>query len=261
MSLARLALRLATVEGLRPTASLTSNGPWPTIAQKYVLDSRVDPLNDVSPLEARPIVCVYTEHDEGTPGQKRGGPPFLATIDLTFELSVVVKVAKDGDPSQFVVACPETDDELEASLDLFEAQIKFALLCGPTGEIWRSICHRRIHSPRSVPHRTSEESVRLARRTMTWRVEVNEDQFDAAPSVAPTGIAIFPEPLKRLAEQLPALGYAMKLLNGLAGEPTAPVMPTAVPLETVAMAVAIANPAGVQPAQAQIAAEVDNLES
>lgn len=262
MSLARLALRLATVESLRPQAAMISNSGFPTLARKYVLDSRIDPIEDLSEREAQPIVCVYTEADEGMAGQKRGGPPYLATIDLVFELSVVVKVAKDGDPGNFIVACPETDDELEASLDLLEAQIRFALNYGPTGDIFRDICHRRIHNPRSAPHRTSEEGVRLAKRTMTWRVEVNEDQYDAAPAAQPTGLAIFPEPLKRLAEKLPPLGYAMKLLNGLAAEPTAPVMPVAVPLETVTMAIAVTNPTtGQQPDAPQIAAEVDNLES
>ena len=261
MSFSRLALRLSTIEALRPTSAVTTKGPFPTIAGMQVLDSSITPIEDFRENQAQSIIGVYTEHDDGQAGQKRGGPPFLLTIDLVFEVSMVVKIAKDGDPGQFDVMMPETDAELEASLDLVEAQIKVVLLYGPSGEIWRSVSHRRIHNPRSVPHRTSEEGVRLAKRTMTWKIEVNDDHYDPAPAATPTGLAILPEPLRRLAEQMPKLSYALKILNGIAAEPTAPVMPIAVPLETVTLSVSVANPTtGALPVAPQIAAEVDDLE-
>src|SRR6266704_771204 len=121
MSLARTALRLATLEALRPTASIASDGPWPTIARKAVFDSRID---------------------------------------------------------------------------LLEAQIRFACFYGPTGKLWRSVTHRKVTDPRSVPQRTSEEAVRLAMRRVTWRTEVLDDCFDPAPETAPVGLAIVPEPLR-----------------------------------------------------------------
>ena len=262
MSLARLALRLAAIEGLRPTAAVLARAGFPTIAGVHVLDSSLEPIEDLQPDLAQAIIGVYTEHDDGMAGQKRGGPPFLATIDLVFEISVVVKVASDGDPTIFVVADPETDAELEASLDLLEAQIKFVLLYAPAGQIWRNVSHNKVQAPRSVPHRSSEEGRRLAKRTMTWKVEVQESCFDPAPVIGPAGFDIFPEPLRSFAAALPAGSYALKILNGLAAEPTAPVMPIAVPLDTIVMSVAIADPAtGVLPAAPQIVAEVDNLEN
>lgn len=260
MSLARLALRLATIEALRPTAAVTAGTGFPTIAGKQVLDSELDPIGDLTPDQAQPVIAVYTEHDDGMAGQKRGGPPFLSTIDLVFEISVVVKVASGSDPTIFSVGNPETDPELEASLDFLEAQIKFTLLYSPVGQIWQTVAHNRVQVPRSVPHRTSEEGVRLAKRTMTWKVEVVDGCFDPAPLTKPTGFDIFPEPLRSLAQALPAGSYAIAILNGLAAEPTAPVMPVAVPLETVTMAVSVANPTtGTLPAAPQIEAEVDNL--
>jgi hypothetical protein len=262
MSLARLALRLATIEALRPTAAVLAGMGFPTIAGIQVLDSSVEPIEDLKPDQAQPIIGVYTEHDDGMAGQKRGGPPFLSTVDLVFEISVVVKVASGSDPTVFVVADPETDSELEASLDLLEAQIKFVLLYGPTGQIWQSIAHNKVHSPRSVPHRSSEEGRRLAKRTMTWRVEVQDYCFDPAPVVAPTGFDVFPEPLKSFANALPPGSYALTILNGLAAEPTAPVMPTATPLETAVLNVAIRDPANnTLPATPQITSEVDDLKS
>lgn len=261
MSLARLALRLATMEGLQPAGSLAADGPWPTLAGKYVFDSRIEPIEDLLPGEDRPIVCVYTEHDDGKAGQARGGPPFLLTVDLVFELSVIVKIASEGDPTTFVVGEPETDPELEASLDLLEAQIKFALLFGPTGEIWRHISKRRVHNPRSAAHRTSEEGVRLARRTVTWKVEVNDDCFDPVPTAVPTGNEILPHPLRYLASVLPANSHGAKIIAGLIAEPTAPVMPVATPLESVTLNVSVVNPStDLPPSAPNIVGEVDNLQ-
>lgn len=260
MSLSRLALRLATIEALRPTAAVLGeeDATFPTIAGTQVLDSRLDPIEDFAPATKQPIIAVYTEHDDGKAEQMRGGPTFVSTIDLVFEMSVVVKVAADGAPGQFVVADPETDAELESALDLLEAQIRFILFFGPTGQIWRNVSHRKVHNPRSVPHRSSEEGVRLAKRTMTWKVEVVDDCFDPAPLTTPTGFDVFPEPLRSLAKALPTGSYALAILNGLAAEPTAPVMPVATPLETAVLNVAIRDPAtGTLPAEPQIVGEVD----
>lgn len=262
MSLARLALRLATIEALRPTSSIAGNGPWPTLAGIRVFDSRLDPiedLGDLGPGEDCPVVCVYTNEDEGKAAQARGGPPFFDTVDLEFEISIVVKVPSDADPTVYVVGEPLTDPELEASLDFLEAQIRFVLLYGPTGEIWRHISKSRVHAPHSAPHRSSEEGARLAKRTMKWRVEIRDDCWDPAPATTPTGNAVLPNPLQWLAGQLASGSYGAKIIAGLAAEPTAPVMPLAVPLDTVTLTETVVAPGGVSPAP--IVAEVDNLNS
>lgn len=260
MSLARLALRLATVDALAPAALLTSNGPWPTLAGKHVYDSRIDPIEDLKPDAPQLAVAVYTEYDKGKGGQARGGPPFLQTVDLTFEISVIVKVASEADPAVFVVGEPETDAELEASIDLLEAQIRFALLYAPAGETWRQITKSRVHDPGSLPHRTSEEGARLAKRTVTWKVEVNDDCYDPAPAVTPAGAARLPFPLQYLATALAATSYGGKIIAGLTGEPTLPVMPNAVPLASVALNVAAYQPGATPPATPNIVGEVDNLD-
>ncbi len=263
MSLSRLALRLATIEALAPTALvLGGEGTWPTVAGKRVFDSRQPPIEDLNPQEAGPVVCVYTDDDDAKAGQSRGGPPFLTTIDLVFELSVPLAIANDADPNTFVLADPQTDPQLEAGLDFLGAQIAFGLLYAPAGKIWRDVCGQRVQNPRSTIHRTSEEGVRLARRTLTWRVEVNGDRFDPAPAAAPTGTMILPEPLRSVAAALPEGSYGTKIINGLIVEPTAPVMPVAVPLNTVGLDTA-AMPPGAVPAAGQtpnINGEVDGLQ-
>lgn len=250
-----------TVGGPEFEAQVTFAGVWPTLAGAHVYDTRIDPLDDLDPDTQQPIVCVYTDDTEGKAGQARGGPPFFDTIDLCFELSVVVKVPSDADPAVFVVADPETDAELEASLDLLEAQIRFALLFGPSGEIWRLISKRRVHTPHSTPHRSSEEGLRLARRIIKWSVEVHDDCWDPAPVMAPTGNAVLPFPLQFIATKLAASTYGAKIIAGLVAEPTMPVMPIATPLDTVRLNESVKSPTGVAPAAPNIVAEVDNLEN
>jgi len=259
MSLARLALRLATIEALRPTAAVRIKNNFPTIAGTHVLDSRIDPIDDFRADEARPIIAVYTENDSAIAGQKRGGAPYFLTVDLCFELSVVVKIAREADPSVFDVMLPQTDAELEASLDLMAAQIGFVLNYGPTGLIWRNVSKSRIHEPHSMVHRTSEEGIRLANRTLTWKVEVNEDQYDFAPFSQATGFDLFPQPLRGFAEALPTDSYAYGVLKGLAAEPSFPGAPIATPLETVTLNVSAAAPDGTLPSAPNLLAEVDNL--
>jgi len=260
MSLSRLALRLATLEALRPTSSLASDGPWPTLAGKHVYDSRLAPLEDLSEDEARPIIVVYTDDDDGMSGQKRGGPPFLMTVDLCFEISVIAKVKGEADPAVYELAYPFTDPELETSLDLLGAQIFFALLYAPGGKIWRNVSASRVQGPKSVAYRSSEEAARIARRHMTWKVEVNGEHYDAAPASTPSGLQILPEPLRSVACALPANSYGAAIIAGLIEEPTFPGMPVPQPLQTVGLNVKAHLPGAPIPAEPNITGEVDNLQ-
>jgi hypothetical protein len=261
MSLARLQLRLNTLEALRPTSAITSNGPWPTAARNLVFDTRIDPLADLGPGENHPVICVYTDEDEGKAGQARGGPPFFNTVDLCFEISVVVLVQDEADPNVYVVGEPETDGELEGSVDILEAQIKFVLLesTSPMSIKWQKFTGRRVHSPHSAPHRTSEEGIRIAKRTIKWKVEIHDDCYDPAPLTQPIGNEILPAPLESFAALLAPNSYGAKIIAGLTREPTAPVMPLAVPLETVGLNVAAHPRHTPPPATPNIVGEVDNL--
>ena len=213
MSLSRTALRLATMEALAPSAAVLANtGPWPTLATKYVYDSAIDPIEDLQPTERRPIAVIYTEDDAGEGGQKAGGPPFKRIVDLVIELSVAVMLP-DGDV--FVAGLPITDGELESSLDLFEGQVLFALMIGPTGMLWRSLTARRVSETHSVPKRTGEEGIRLAMRTLRLKTQIPDDVYPAAPESAPVGNDALPEPLKTVIAALAAGSYGMPVMTPL----------------------------------------------
>ncbi len=99
MALYRTALRLATLESLRPTALLKTQGPWPTLAADRVFDSRLDPIEDLTKDQHKAVIVVYTEADLGYGSQKRGGPPFRREVDLIFEISQIASAPSEADPS------------------------------------------------------------------------------------------------------------------------------------------------------------------
>jgi hypothetical protein len=232
MALGRLALRLASIEALNPGAR-ADDDPLPTLAGNMIYDSAFDPIDDLDPRNAHPIVVVMTDDDDADAKGPGGyGPPFLSTVDLCFDVSVVVMHKEEG-AAEYEPACPQEDGELAASLDLLEAQLLFALFNGPSGKLWRKMTARRVLSYSSTPHFTGEERIRLARRTVKLKVQIADDAYDPAPLATPEGIARLPEPLRTVVAGLVENGYGAKLGAGLAG--LAPVMPLVAPLDRVTL--------------------------
>ncbi len=163
MALYRTALRLATLESLRPTALLKTQGPWPTLAADRVFDSRLDPLLDLTKDQHKAVIVVYTDEDLGYGSQHRGGPPFRREVDLIFEISQIASAPSEADPSVYIAGIPQTDAELEAELDRIETEIYFALLFASNGAtmnmaraggtprvetLWRALTGRMVTDPR-----------------------------------------------------------------------------------------------------------------
>lgn len=232
--LSRLALRLATLEALRPTAALAVPATLPTLAKQWVFDSRVAPIeSELAALkEGQPqhYIAVYTEDDNGNSGQRPGGPPFNHFVDLCFEIGAIV-AAKPLAGDDYIVGHPETDAELDAELDLLESQITFCLLWGPTGVLWRKLTGMVVTDIHSLPHRSGEERQRIAQRTVRWKTRISEDKFDPAPAAAPTGLDRLPEPLRGVLAALPGSSYGQAIAEQLGI--AAPVAPVAVPLQSV----------------------------
>jgi hypothetical protein len=240
MAFYRTALRLATIETLRPSPLLGSSGAcWPTLAEARVFDTRIDPIEDLKPEQHKAVIAVYTEAEIGYSGQKRGGPPFRREVDLIFEISQIVSAPSDADPNVYIAGVPWTDRELEAELDLIETQIYYALMFapGPTvklgsirATIWRALTGSMVTDPRSAPHRSSEEGGRIAMRTVTWKVQVPDDDFEqriGPPPADPEIIDRLPDPLRWVGKELIEIEPKYKsLLEGLAlGMPVAKALP------------------------------------
>lgn len=178
MSLNRTALRLATALAL----SNNFTAPYPTLAGGRVFDSRLDPIQGIKPEEQVPIIVIYTDDDDGEQlSDNNGGPPFRRMVDLVLWLSICQN-AKDGE-GNIVIGYTETDAELEAMLDLFEHQVRFAF--SNIGNKWSNLLRgtmlRRIKSWKS-DRLVAEGNIKLAARNVVVSVEIVDDDL---PTVVP----------------------------------------------------------------------------
>jgi len=232
--LAREFLRLTALEALRPSALLADGGPWPTLAGAYVSDSRVDPIDDLNGDERRPLIGVFTENTSLEKISQAGPQFYKGEVDLVFEISVVAtyRVADGDGGEQLIVDYADTDAAIETTLGMLEEQIYHALHFGPTGALFRRMCKLPFdqwHS--SIKHRSGEESIRLAARTIRARICMKESCYDPAPVAPPADFDRLPGLLKSIATQLGESTYLHELALGMAR--MAPVMPTRVNLNTV----------------------------
>lgn len=226
MTLARTALRLCAAATLKGETIAR-----PTIAGERVYDSRVSDFAPESSLgDAKPSVIVMTDGDEGDALSKQnGGPPFIRMIDLIIEMGMVQTV-KDG--PDYIVGYPDTDARHEASLDLLEFQIirRLAYDPAPMSVLFRKFtrirkhdCHRQV---------MDDSGVKIAARILTLTCEVNDDQVQIYNTAGdqPTGLAILPEPLRSVAQALPAGSPGLDICTVMAAT-LAPVI--APPLERI----------------------------
>jgi hypothetical protein len=239
MSFARTALRIAAMEALRPWACVPTSGPYPTSAGPYVFDSRLDPIDELQIAEQRPIAIIYTEEDASDPATMSGPELYLRCVDLAIEIAVPASATLGPDEAFIEIAT--TDSALEFKLDLLECQILHALQFGPTGKTFRAIAELPAKEIRSLPHRSSEQLIRLAFRTVTLKVRLRRSDLVASNLYAPAeGLEVYPEPLRTVLKALPVDHYAVRIANGL--QAAVPRMPLAHPLATTAMRVTMLPP-------------------
>jgi hypothetical protein len=254
--LARTFARLCALEACRPSALLgTDNPAWPTLAANYVFDSSIDPVDDMALDHRRPIIIVYTEDDD----QKKiaqGGPNFYAShINLVFEISVIQQAREGND---LIVGPVYSDTESEAQLDALEAQIFHSLHFGASGALFRKMTRLPFETWRSTVHRSSEEGLRIAMRTITGQIRLADTMTAPAPATAPTGLDRLPSALQPIAQALGGSTYLAAVVAGVAA--AAPTMPQAVPLNTVGITVDAKTPATPEGADSEIKASAANLQ-
>jgi hypothetical protein len=212
MTLVRTALRLAAVNALLDK----------TVAQNRVADSRIPALDLLKPADRKPFVVVTTEGDSGPGlGPQDGGAPYHRVIDLIFECSIATV---DADEQTYTIGMPETDDELEAELDLLEYQIQAALWSdlGPAAVLFRQVALRSAHYD-STRFKSDQSAAKLASRLLILSCQVRDDVTDAvyrvngglAIDVQPTGYDLLPAPLSAVAKALPAGSYGKAVCDAL----------------------------------------------
>lgn len=177
MSLASLAIRLATIRALKGR----------TFAGEKVFDSKIEPIDLVARQGNEFVIVVTTDDDEMdvTGRDLRAGDHKL---ELVIEVAATAKLtvtAGDGEESE-VISIPATDAGLEASLNLIGWQIARALSAGggEWGDLWRSMV-MRVHSVASRRGADDANGVRYAARQYIYRID---HIAEPEPGVPPTDI-------------------------------------------------------------------------
>jgi hypothetical protein len=246
MSFSRLALRLAAIEALCPTG-----GPYPTIAGRRVYDSRIDLVagdDDLSAIEANPLISVYTEDQHELPYGSAKYPAAENVVTLVLELMLAIRgevEIEHPDGSKETVGTldtPATDRQHEALLDLLEAQAVYLLNpknMAPTALVYSKVAWE-IHSVHSDPQRAADRAVRLAARTVKLHIKVKKEEWTPFPvSPAPTGLDRLPEPMRSVAYAMPAGSSAAALCATLADYAPQPANP--IPLDGINIAVSLGS--------------------
>lgn len=114
----RLVVRLAAISALNNYMQ----APYPTLAGDKIFDSRIEPVEDFKEDVLFPVCVIYTDYDRDhwDHHSMMSKDRFLT---ITFELLIAQVTEQDGG---FLVNHPNTDSELETSLDIFEIQIENA---------------------------------------------------------------------------------------------------------------------------------------
>ena len=171
MSIARLAVRLATVAALRGQ----------TLAGTSITDSAIPPIDTLAVDEPHPFVVVYTDDGEFAPvGRDLKGPG--GTFSLVLEIAAAGHM-QNGEE----IVVPMTDDGMEVVLDLLDRQIRVAL-SDPNNtwaEMWRELVHK-VSAVRSKRGASAAKGVRFAVR----QIEMNVHPI-ADPPYGPTATGIW----------------------------------------------------------------------
>lgn len=237
--LARLALRLAAIEALAPSA-LATTGPWPTPAGPRVYDSRQDVIDGLDQVESRPILIVYTEETESDPAGSGRSRPDSVIATLVVECMVAAKglveyEQPDGTTVEVgTLEAPIMDRRLEALIDNLEAivirRLQGRAVLDPAIGAFRKVA-TEIRSINSVPTRDASRTVRLAARTLSIKIKIPADEW-SEPSFSAqssTGLDLLPEPLRSVANALPVGSDARALCVAVAASisSVSPVAPLA----------------------------------
>lgn len=228
----RLLLRAATVLAL----TRGGDGPFPTMAGEAVFDSKLMPVADISAETHLPVILVYTDADKRRNKDTNAARTWERKLELVIEIAI--SSIKPGAQAEWA----ETDAELEATLDLFEAEVETALFdpTSPWSAHWRKLI-KSFESWESVPHRSAEQAARYAVRQIVIDVCVHTDCLPTPSTEAPqlpvttdeNGVhipgALLPIPYllpfeRETLATSPALESTRLLLSGASTQPIVPAL-------------------------------------
>ncbi|WP_376704688.1 hypothetical protein RQ479_08055 [Mesorhizobium sp. ISC25] len=210
MTIAAEITRLAAVESLCPTGAMLAGTALPTLARHRVFDSRRPSVDELDAGEEyTPVLSLFTRKSESP---RRGqGQGSVATNGRTI-LEVVAELAvsaRDEDGSPFTDAMIGSDPKARIVLSALCAQVRFVLIQGPTGTLFRQVV-MAVQSIDEEGFAVPELGLRWQRTTMLFDCQIPDDDF--------SGGAGLPQPAARIAALLPANSYAKATLDNMAAQ-------------------------------------------
>jgi len=166
----RVLLRLAAASA----ASNFFQEPYPTIAGPMIFDSKVEPIENFKVDIAYPTIVIYTDYDKNHVAHQ-DLPHTSRVMTVTFELLMAV-MELQGDPGgDYIMRTPQTDAELESSLDIMEHQL-FESLRAPNSaaNAFRTMAYgvENVVSRRGA---TTEGGTKIAARQVTYEAKVIQE--------------------------------------------------------------------------------------
>lgn len=176
MSLNRLMLRALAINALSPQPG---DGDQITFAGDRVFDSRLDPAQFSEDENEIPLVIVYTDEDmTQLVNRSTNTGPFARHVDLRIEIVIGSFDTVVQDDDKFAAfGVPTTDGELEAKLDMFEQQVRWALYGWPTRRATNAFREYVVAFADIMSHVERDESGnnRLAMRRLIVRCKIHDD--------------------------------------------------------------------------------------
>ena len=207
--LAPEALRLVTVEVLRPHSAVVAKSGFPTVAMGNVFDSREIPIEAIdADRKYTPVIALHSGDASTTP---RGEAADLTDVDHRAVLDIVVELAirAEDENGAFADAMAGTDPQARLVLAALCSKIRFLLERSAKGARWRKLV-KRVVSCEAMPFSVPDLGLRFQRVTLRYTVELRADCYDLDNG----GL---PEPLRSVAASLPDGSYAKAKLAELAG--------------------------------------------
>lgn len=203
------AMRLVAIEALCPTDAVYGGGPFPTLAEHRVYDSKAAPLEDLdrSSEGGTPVLSLYTLESGVKP---RGLASSVSDTEASAVLEIIAEIAiVSTDSGEEYADAAETDPEGRLVLAALCAQVRHCLMFSDRGVLWRRIV-RQVEDIDLKTFAVPELGLRYQRVTMRFTCSIQDDDFGLSGGL--------PEPLATVFGRLPNQSYAKAKLESLAGQ-------------------------------------------
>lgn len=255
-ALQRMCLRMAACVALRNA----------TIVGEAVFDSSVEATQFTDDMPVAGCISVFTEQSDGEAlSEANGGPPFRPVVELVLEITMQARGAvlnPDGTPKEdadgnpvYEIGIPATDAQIEATVDLIEAQARAALWesLSPAAVLFR-IAAKSARHEQSIRFVDPHGGARLAKRYVVFKVEISDFE---APVVMPntpppTGLARLPEPFASIAAAWPDGTPEKAMAANIAAALSLPAPPAFTTFVATAAPMPVSTPSGPESAPTQV---------